>query len=381
MIVVAPGYLNEKSLPYASVIFYHNQLLYFLPTGFHPIELKNVGLFPEFCRSHGIAMPQLLWTMCDLYFQNSKSASDCINILEPFRKKHVVIAMASYPRDRTAINAAQRLLLENPRLLSTFEIIDLDFRLLAREILSHVLYEIFIEEGYKGAIDYFRANASTPDQFIRLAAATLLNRFKIFAGHETKILVYEQTWYPFFQAFASVSGDIILNDDAQQVEHFRYKLFEAILLPIFGKCDSKRKSEFVVKTASQHAGAITGLKNACEKVARKVVLLPTESNELKQKVLAEELQKQITEPLSSFISKPHRDVLNLIRKFSLDSTVIGGLLAITQGVGWSEMAIAAAAGAVATGIKYLISEELVRPEHPSELFVAGMKKACINEES
>jgi hypothetical protein len=45
------------------------------------------------------------------------------------------------------------------------------------------------------------------------------------------------------------------------------------------------------------------------------------------------------------------------------------------------MVIAAAAGAVATGIKYLISEEQARPEQPSELLVAGMKKACMNEES
>jgi hypothetical protein len=60
MVVVAPGYLNEKSLPYASDIFYHNKLLYFLPTGFHPIELNSVGLFPDFCKSHEVAMPQIL---------------------------------------------------------------------------------------------------------------------------------------------------------------------------------------------------------------------------------------------------------------------------------------------------------------------------------
>ena len=100
MLLVAPGYLNERSLPYVSDVFYHDRVLYFLPTGFHPLELNSVALFPDYCYGHSIPMPQLIWTMCGLYFQNSRPASECIEILEPLRKKHVAIAIASYSRDR-----------------------------------------------------------------------------------------------------------------------------------------------------------------------------------------------------------------------------------------------------------------------------------------
>jgi hypothetical protein len=86
MLVVAPGYLNEHCLPYASDIFYHKRLLYFLPTGFHPLELHSIALFPQYCHEHSVVMPKLIWEMCHLYFENSKRAVGCLDILEPLRK-------------------------------------------------------------------------------------------------------------------------------------------------------------------------------------------------------------------------------------------------------------------------------------------------------
>jgi len=382
MIVVGPGYLNERSLPYASDVFYHGRLLYFLPTGFHPLELHSVAQFPEYCAIHSVPMPSVIWEMCRLYFQNSGPANTCLEVLEPLIQEHITVAVPSYPRGRYAVERAQALLCDHPLLLTAFADIDIDMRFVSRELLSHVLFEIFIEEGFRGAIAYLNANGDSPQKLVRLVAAILLNRLKIFANRQTKLLVYEHTWYPFMHsALDLLSGEGTQNDHAFKVEHFRYKLFETILLPIFGKCDSKRKSELAAKTAQKRERAIVGLKEQCEIVAREVVLLPTQNEELRQKVLADEIKTRISEPLADLIRKPQRDVLNLLRDFTLDSTVIGGLLASAQGATGAVLGLAATAGAVATGVKYLISEEQGRLEKPSQLLLDGMRKARLDEES
>jgi hypothetical protein len=75
MLVVAPGYLNEHCLPYASDIFYHKRLLYFLPTGFHPLELHSISLFPQYCYGHSVAVPKLIWEMCNLVVLENNNGS------------------------------------------------------------------------------------------------------------------------------------------------------------------------------------------------------------------------------------------------------------------------------------------------------------------
>ena len=382
MLVVAPGYLNERCLPYASDIFYHKRLLYFLPTGFHPLELHSISVFPQYCYGRSVTMPTLIWEMCNLYFENSKRAVVCLEILEPLRKQHILVATTSYPRDRTAIELVLTMLRNHPELLSAFFATDLDLPFASRELLSHVLFEIFLDEGYQGSIKYLRDHANSPDSFLRLVAAVILNRLKIFAGRETNLVVYEHSWYPVIGTFLPlISEGRFWQDDASRVEHFRYKPFETVLLPIFGRCDSKEKSQLVAKTARKRSQAIDGLKEECGTIAREVVLLPSNSPELQQRVFVEAIKTRIGEPLANLIRKPQRDVFNLIRDFTLDSTVIGGLIAAIQGATGSVVGLAATAGALSTGIKYLLSEGQNREERPSELLLDGMQKASLAEET
>src|SRR2546429_9560391 len=103
MPLVAPAYLSERSLPYASDVLYHYRITYLLPTGFHPLEIHSVADFPAYCQRQAVALPMWVWDFCDGYFKNTRAASECLDILEPLRQKHLLIAQATYAPDRDAI--------------------------------------------------------------------------------------------------------------------------------------------------------------------------------------------------------------------------------------------------------------------------------------
>jgi hypothetical protein len=284
MLIVAPGYLSDRTLPFVSDIFFHEKLLYFLPTGFHPLELHAVGGFPHYCHEHSVALPAILWEMCKLYFQNSPVAVKCLEALEPLRNKFVFIASTSYARDRQAIAASEKTIKDHPVLFECFKSTDFDLRFISRELLSHLLFEIFIEDGYNGTVTYLQDKSQSPDDFVRLLAAVCLNRLRIFSGKSTRMLVYEHEWYPLSDRYYSIV-ESNYDDSAQddfRVEHFRYKLFEALLLPIYGRCDSKKKAETVANTVTEYRNEIATLKKECWHVARDVILLPTKSPRLKE---------------------------------------------------------------------------------------------------
>jgi hypothetical protein len=69
-----------------------------------------------------------------------------------------------------------------------------------------------------------------------------------------------------------------------------------------------------------------------------------------------------------------------LRDFLLDSTVIGGLLALTQGGGTAVVGTAAAAGALSTGIRYLVRERSQKKTKPSKLLADGVRKAQMKSE-
>jgi hypothetical protein len=84
---------------------------------------------------------------------------------------------------------------------------------------------------------------------------------------------------------------------------------------------------------------------------------------------------------SSLLGKPRNDVLRLLRDFVLDSTVIGGLLSITQGAGIATAGVAAAAGALSAGFRYLISERSQRKIQPSSLLIEGIRRVSLEAEA
>lgn len=381
MPIVAPTYISDRTLPYASDIFYHGRLTYFLPTGFHPIEAHSIAGFPGYCGGASIALPKWIWDFCRSYFENTTNALQCLKTLAPLRERHVTFVAAAYPRGQAAIEHAREILRAHPPIRQAIERVDLDMAFVSREVMSHVLFEIFLEDGYKGAVRYFRDNSASADATFDLVAAVLVNRLRLFCSDSSPLLVHEHSWYPAIAELASVesksSGE---RTDADIVEHFTYKLFETVLLPLFGRIDSPDKAKTVALLTDKQASSISALKAACSRIARDVVLLPTADSSLRQQMLTEGITAHITEPLAELIHKPKRDLLGLLKDFSLDSTVIGGLLAITDVTTVSAVGLAMAAGALSAGSRYLVNERQLKQELPAQLLIDGMQRAKIKEQ-
>jgi hypothetical protein len=381
MPIVAPTYISDRTLPYASDIFYHDRLTYFLPTGLHPIEAHSIAGFPGYCSGASIALPKWVWDFCYSYFENTINALQCLKTLAPLRERHITVVATAYPRDRAAIERSKEILRTHPLIRHAIERVDLDMAFVSREVMSHVLFEIFLEDGYNGAVQYFKNNSVSTDATLELVAAVLANRLRLFCSDKSPLLVYEHSWYPAIAELASVeSNSPSERTDADIFEHFTYKLFETVLSPLFGRIDSPDKAKMVSLLADKQAISISALKTACRRIARDVVLLHTTDSSLRQQALTEGINTHITEPLAELIHKPKRDVLGLLKDFSLDSTVIGGLLTITDVTTASAVGLAMAAGALSVGSKYLVNERQSKQELPAPLLIEGMQRAGIKEQ-
>jgi hypothetical protein len=389
MALIGPGYLSQKSLPYASDVFYHQKLTYFSPTGFHPTETNSVIEFPGYCHQHSIALPEIIWEMPQHYFNSAKALIENSEILEPLRDKVIKLVQPVYARDRSAIDRAKATIIENPILLEKFKLVDLDLQLVSRELLSHVLYGLFLEEGFSGAIQYIHDNSKTSDDFLLLIASVLVNRLRaLFIYPSSELLLYEHSWSPIIHELARMvdveksdeSSDSTVSSDRVEIENFKFKLFEVVLSPLFGRCDSYSKSMFVAQTLQDRQEEINVLKQECGYIGREVILLPTSDPNIKQEVLQEQIKKRILEPLSDISRKPKQDILKLLTEFTLDGSVMGGILTIFQGFNPVVLGTGAATAALSVGLRYLLSERSQKSVNPSNLLVKGMNTSRIKYE-
>jgi hypothetical protein len=305
--VVAPSYLSPRCLPYVSDIFYHDRIIYFGPTGIHPLEWHAVAGFPEYCRKQQIALPQLIWEMTNAYFENSRLAVKAADILRPLQPQLVLIVVAVYDRDEVAIQKAKKMLQQRRDLIDLFERTSFELPFPSRELLSHLFLDLFMQRGYEGVIEYLREETHSPDRFIQLLVAVLLNRFRLFAGRESSLLLYEHSWYPFLLRACSIQQASVVSTsqdttDPQEVEHLCYKLFETILLPLFGRVDSPDKAEEVAKISSDRSAEIVGMKTECRRIARDIVTSGTEDSSLKEEILRDAIQERISEPLAALLA-------------------------------------------------------------------------------
>ena len=177
-VLVAPEYLSRRCLPSPADVFYHRRLVYFLPTGFLPQEISAVCEFPARCRRQAIAFPPFVWDACNQYFQNSLDASEALVVLEPLRASHIDVALSSYPRDINAIAETRARMKAMPSLRQAIFDARVPERMVARELLSHVLFEVALERGQDGAVDYLKEGTSSPDAAIELIGVLLANRLR-----------------------------------------------------------------------------------------------------------------------------------------------------------------------------------------------------------
>lgn len=382
MAIVIPEYLSKKTIPLASDIFYHKNITFFLPTGFHPIEINNVLDFPLYCKENDIALPHTIWSSCRLYFDADIEALECLKILEPFRNKFIKFVLPVYPRGRNQIDECKVILRENPAIYESLKAIPHDTTLVSRELLSHILYEIFLEEGYEGAVKYINQHITSQDDFRLLIAAVLINRLKSLSRIDTSILMYNHSWYPVFHKLLNLldNGQDTSNSDVFLVEHFQYKLFEEILYPVFGYCDTNSKNQEISKIATDKEVEINNLRSVCMSIAEEVVLLPTKDMQLKQKKLSDLLNIKVVEPLEYITNKPSRDIRQMVRDFTLDSTVVGGILATLETLNPEVLKIALTAGAISASARYLLRDQSLEKSIPSQIILDGMKKMRVDHE-
>ena len=384
LVIVAPSYLSLETLPYASDIFYHGRIVYFGPTGIHPDEWDAVARFPAYCESERIALPQIVWQMCKGYFECSRLAAEAADILSPLQQDHVSLVLTVYDRDVEAVRRAKATLRKHPDLVGLFGCAEAEIPFLSREFMSHLFCDLYMRDGYEGVVDYLGNEADSSDHFVELLVAVLLNRFRLFTGHESSLLLYEGSWYPFLMAVCGVQQGSMTPEaqgagDAESVEFMCYKLFETILLPVFGRVDTKKKAEIVAQTASDHNAEITELKAVCRKIARNVATSATSDLSLKDELLRDAVQHGIEEPLAALLRKPREDASRLLREVLLDSGFIATVLGAMQGFDSATLGTAVAAGTLSAGFRYLISERSQNKAQASSLLVGGMKKAGLAE--
>jgi hypothetical protein len=372
--IVAPDYVSDLCLPYASDVFYHQRVIYSLPVGFTPLEFWAVAGFPSYCRGESVELPELIWDMCNSYFEAGEEAVRASAKIEPLRKTYALIVQLVYARDRDRIAAAKELLVAHPALMDAFEQVNIDRRLVGRELLSHVLYEVFIQDGYDGAIRYLKEVAGTPSDALLLIAAVVTNRLEGFVKQSAPMLIYESTWYPFLVELSKITNGGTPNEEATDesiIEHFRFKLFEAILLPVFGRCDSAEKSQWVADLAQRKKAEIEALKQACGAIAVDVALMPTDNRNLRQERLATQISERVIEPLTAILDRPRQESVALIRDALIDSGLISAVLSAPLGASINTIGMAALAGTMSAIARQML-RSADRNVEPSALLAQGM---------
>lgn len=370
--VVTPNYLCFETLPYAADIFYHGKLVYYMPVGISPDEWDNVIRFPQYCVENDIALPQTIWEMTEKYFSCSKQAVECSNILEPLNE-HILTIATVYARDTKAILRSRTKINEYPKLRESFGagLGDLDF--LSRELFSHVFLEVYIEGGFGLIKDYLEKNCSNFEKMYELLAAVMTNRMdSVFNQSNTNYIVYNHNWYPYLVEYLKYKDDETSEENTVDVSVHR--LFSEITVPVFGKCDSYSKAKYIAHISDKEQDAILGLKAVCREIIGTSIFYKNEEVDLRDEKLKGLILEKVIEPLQYMMGKTKSDVIQIVKDFVLDSTVIGGILGAVQGLNGENLGLSATAGAVAAGMKYIANKAGNKKELPAKLLVDGLKK-------
>lgn len=372
--IVCPNYLCYDTLPYAADIFYHGNLAYFMPTGISQREWENVLEFPRYCSERNIALPQIIWEMHDKYFECSKQAVECSKILEPFGKR-ILKMNTIYARDINAISKCRKELRANPSLLECFSSSADDLNFLTRELFSHVFLEVYLEGGFSLIKEYLETNFSSQEILFELLAAVVTNRIhNIFCVKNMNYTIFNYSWYPFLIKYFHEQREREEGESTDSIDPVIHRLFTEIISPIFGRCDSRKKAEYIAQTIEKQHDAILELKNVCKEIVETSMFYKNDTLDLRDEKLKPLVTEKVIEPLSYMVSKPKNDVKKVVTDFILDSTVISGILSTTQGFSPDTIGLSAAAGAISVGLKYIINEGKNKKDKPTKLLIDGLKK-------
>lgn len=375
---IVPSYIAPNTLPYAADILYHKRLIYSMPTGFHPIELSNVYFFPEYCRKEGIALPKMYWNFCEKYFLNTKLALDCIKILDPLRVSgNIKIVQFIYSRGIKAISDAAELVDTNPDINNSIANCPLSIPFIARELLSHVLYEVYLEKdsSFKEVVAYLQQYQSV-EQILKLVYAVLVNRFKMFAHpkFDAPLMVYHPEYVNILTKLnLLMSGSSPEASDQNKIDQFTYTLFSQLLLPIYGTCDSLKKNHIVAIMCKEKSSEIDQLIEECRFIASDILFLQTQDNEVKKQRLAKLIQDRIMGPLSEFCEKEKAEASRILTEFVTESGIIATLLSLFFSPSPLNLLLSVAAAGTSTVLRHVITPR-VEPRLPTKFLLDSLRK-------
>jgi len=378
MIFVAPHYISKRYLPYASDVFFHGQLVYFGPTGFTPIETKSILNFPEYCYKKRIALPQVYWDFCSHYFVNSQLALEAINILEPLREsKNIVIMALSYSRDIRAIEEAIQITHEHPNLKKKILLAPLDIDFISRETCSHLLYEVFLEKGYEGVVQYLE-QYMTKEQIETLVSAVVVNRLRVLASFYP-LLIFDEYWIDILKEIPPLHENQRKELENHEVDIFCSRLFGSILYPLYGRCDSLEKNQNIARLNKEKREELENLINVCRSISTDFLLLQNKDSYLKRKKLSFMLEERIIQPLSDLLEQPMRDTKKFLVKSIASSGVITSLISMAIQPNFLTLSISVTAGTISAGISQLI-ERQVKKKNPTKFLITSLRKMKVKED-
>jgi hypothetical protein len=352
--LVLPGYLSEQVIPEVADVLYFEQLLYWLPTGFTDVEYTAVANFPRFCADEGIELPGITWDLISSYREADAKALEAAKVLKPLKEGDVIkYVLPVYGRGRREVAAAAAIVSADSYLKSCVASAPFDIWLLARELVGHALFGVFVEDGYKGSVSVFREGTSSDESLTALLEAVVVNRLIAMVMVSPSAVIYDSRWLPVLEAVEHSSHipHVQPQDSSREtdpVEYTTFRIFGEILRPVFGRCDELSKNSWVTSMRQARRDDILALRAQCRAVALSVLAASDALPSVREEILRRELQERIADPLRGLTSSAEWDARNISISVLLDSSVVGALLGILSGFDPRAMLTATAAAAVAS---------------------------------
>jgi hypothetical protein len=331
--LVIPGYLDEQVIPEVADVLYFEQLLFWLPTGFTPVEFDSVRNFPKFCARENIDLPDIVWRLITWYREADARALDAAVVLKPLKEKGLVkYLLPVYGRGQAEVKAAAAAVSSDKDLRSGLEQVPFDTQLFARELVGHALFGVFVESGYEGSLKVFRNCTVSETSLSDVLGAVVINRLMAMSGTLDNAILYDHRWLPLLQAVQSSKeegSDTDRQDDA--LEYSTFRVFSEVLRPVFGRCDEPAKNVWVAEMCRARNQDIRSLRAECRAVALNVLAASDASSRVREEILRRELQQRIIDPLETLDSSYNRDLRKVGKSVLLDSGVVAALLGVFSG--------------------------------------------------
>jgi len=380
MIYVAPVYISKRHLPYASDVFFHQQLVYFAPTGIFPFENQSVLDFPQYCYERKIALPGIYWDFCSLYFANSYFALQAADILKPLRdSKNIEIIALSYSRDLRAIQESIQIMRKHPNLRNKILRSPLDIEIISREVCSHLLHEVMLEKnGFDGVVRYLE-QYKHKDQIETLVSAVVVNRLRALASFYP-LLVFDEYWIDILNEIPPLRETMEGKEpEIQEVDILSSRLFASILSPLYGRCDSLKKNQIVAQLTKEKRREIENLINICRSISTDFLLMQTKDIELKRTKLSFMLEERIIDPLSDFLEQSKEATKKFLVRSIMSSGVIASLISMAIQPSFLSFGISAAAGTISAGISQFV-EQRTEKKNPTKFLITSIRKMKVRDD-